>query len=620
MKLLPLVSAAVALAQAPDFAKDVYPILQKAQCGDCHQSNGVASTTRLLFPEFGAPADEVNAFGDSLRLLVDKTNPIQSLLLAKPTQRVTHAGGQRIKPGSAEEKTWQTWIQHLATTETGAKKVFVRKPGEKTVLRRLTHSQYDNTVADLVGDRTRPSQQFPPEDYIDGFRNQYEGQSISPILAEAYGAAAERVAANWQGQDPGPRFVNDFGRRAFRRPLTAEESRRYGSLHSSGGARIVMEAMLQSPVFLFRTETTAVAAHRPYARASRLAYLLWDTMPDETLLQEAAQGLLDNATGMQTAARRLLADPRARQAVDQFISQWLHFDAVLTMVKERRAFPSFNRELALAMTEETRRLAADLIWNNRSFMDLYTADYSFLNADLAALYNVAAPAEEFAKVSFPPGSDRGGILGQASILAVTSKPGDTSITSRGLFVREQLLCQKIPQPPPGVSSILPVQTEQKPMTNRERLGVHLSSPMCASCHNLVDPIGYGLEKFDGIGVRRDKMKVDLPRYNRREDVKTVEIPIDASGWVAGIQKSEFASPRDLGRILAANPQCQECVVKQFFRYAMGRHENSADRTVIERVTEDFRASGFRFQEMMVSLIKWTEFPPAPSTVAGSGGK
>jgi hypothetical protein len=136
----------------------------------------------------------------------------------------------------------------------------------------------------------------------------------------------------------------------------------------------------------------------------------------------------------------------------------------------------------------------------------------------------------------------------------------------------------------------------------------------------VDPIGYGLEKFDGIGVRRDKMKVDLPRYNRREDVKTVEIPIDASGWVAGIQKSEFASPRDLGRILAANPQCQECVVKQFFRYAMGRHENSADRTVIERVTEDFRASGFRFQEMMVSLIKWTEFPPAPSTVAGSGGK
>ncbi|MFN7921444.1 MAG: DUF1592 domain-containing protein [Bryobacteraceae bacterium] len=624
MRILVLSLAAVAVwAQTPalDFAKDVFPILQRAQCGDCHQSNGVASTTRLLFPEFGASPEEINAFGDSLRLLVDRSSPAQSLLFSKPTQRATHAGGQRIKQGSPEEKTWQAWVDHLAATEGGGKKSFARKAGERTVLRRLTHAQYDNTVADLLGDRTRPSQQFPAEDYIDGFKNQYEGQSVSPILAEAYGSAAEKVAANWQGKDPGARFVADFGRRAFRRPLTAEESRRYANLYKTGGAKLVIEAMLQSPAFLFRTEATSIVPQKPFARAARLSYLLWDTMPDEALLDDAAKGKLETAAGMEAAARRLLDNPRARQAVDQFIAQWLGLESVVTMVKERRAFPSFSRELALAMTEETRRLAQDLIWNDRNFMDLYTAGYSFLNADLAALYGVQAPSEEFAKVSFPTDSERGGLLGHASVLALTSKPGETSITSRGLFVREHLLCQKIPQPPPGVSSVLPVSTEERPMTNREKLGVHLASPICASCHNLVDPIGYGLEKFDGIGARREKMKVDVPRYNRREQNKTVEVPIDNSGWVAGIQDSKFSSPKQLGNLLSANVQCQECVVKQYFRYAMGRHETTADRAVIERVTEDFRKSGFKFQQLMISLLKWTEFPPpAAMASAGAGGR
>jgi hypothetical protein len=159
-----------------------------------------------------------------------------------------------------------------------------------------------------------------------------------------------------------------------------------------------------------------------------------------------------------------------------------------------------------------------------------------------------------------------------------------------------------------VNGVLPVQSAEKPMTNRERLGVHLTSPICASCHTLVDPIGYGLEKYDGVGAFREKMKVDLPRYDRKLEMKTTELPIDPSGYVAGIRSSEFSTPKQLGQILAANPQCQECVVKQYFRYALGRHESASDRPVIERVAADFRQSGFRFQDMMVSLVKWTEFP------------
>ncbi len=597
------------LSAQPNFVSNVMPVLDKAGCAGCHQANGVASTTRLVFPDAGASAEEMAGFGDSLRTLVDLRKPEDSLLLAKPAMRVKHAGGLRIKPGSAEEAALRQWVEHLAVTAPVARRQnYARTAGAKTVLRRLTHSQYDNTVRDLLGDRTFPSRQFPPEDFIDGFKNQYQGQSISPILADNYAAAAEKLAANWEGRDPGPGFVRQFGKRAFRRPLTAEEDTRYAALYRQGKAKMVIETMLQSPAFLYRLETAATPELRPYVRAARLSYVLWDTMPDEALVAAAERGELNTAAGLAAAAKRMLDDPRARQAADEFIAQWFRFDSILTMVKERRAFPLFNRELALAMTEETRRLAADLIWGSgRSFMDFYSANYTFLNADLAGLYKLPVPADEFTKVTFPDDTDRGGgVLGHGSFLALTSKPADTSITARGLFVREHILCQQVPQPPPGVNTNLPAAEAGKALTNRDKLQMHLVNPSCASCHNLIDPIGFGLEKFDGSGARREKARVELPKYNRREENKIVEADIDNSGWVTGIEKSEFRSPKELGRILAANAQCQECVVKQYFRYAMGRHETAADRPAIEQVTARFRESGFRFQDMMVALVGATE--------------
>jgi hypothetical protein len=598
------------LAQTPRFAEGVYPLLTKAGCQECHHSNGVASTTRLILPDRSASGEEIEQFGDSLRKLVDRADPDGSILFTKPTMRMAHAGGERIKKGSSEETAWRKWVEHLATSAPLAPARTVRARHEQNpALRRLTHSQYDNTVRDLTGDATFPSKQFPPEDFIDGFKNQYQGQSISPLLAESYAAAAEKIAANAKVKDTGASFPADFGRRAFRRPLTPEESKRYGVLYAKGGARLVIEGMLQSPAFLFWLESTPKPELKAYARASRLSYLLWDTMPDDVLYRAAAGGELNTPQGFERQARRLLTDPRARQAVDEFIAQWMRFDRVISMVKERRAYPNFTRELALAMTEETRRLAADLIWNQRNFMDLYTADHTFLNADLAGLYGLPVPAEEFSKVKYPETSGRGGILSHGSFLALTAKPAETSITARGLFIRESFLCQVVPQPPPGVNTNLPAQAEAKPRTNRELLEAHLENPACASCHKLIDPIGYGLERFDGVGGYREQMRVEIPTFNRRLNAKSVTLPINSQGWVTGIEKSEFGTPRELGKILADSPQCQECVVKQFFRYAMGRHEEPGDRAVIGRAAADFRASGYRFQEMMVSLVKWSEFPP-----------
>jgi hypothetical protein len=263
------------------------------------------------------------------------------------------------------------------------------------------------------------------------------------------------------------------------------------------------------------------------------------------------------------------------------------------------------------MTEETRLFLSDLVWNNRSFMDLFTADYGFVNGELAAIYGVAAPAREFERTPFPPESERAGVLGQATFLALTAKPDETSPTARGLFVREQFLCQHVSDPPPGVNTNLPAITEAKPQTNRDRMSMHLTDPSCATCHNLIDPIGYGFEKFDAIGGRRDKMKLTFGggfRNRAGPPAKTIELDLDTTGLVAGIQNSKFASPRELGKVMAASPECQECVVKQYFRYLAGRMETPADRPVIAKVSADFRNSQFRFKELMVSLVRAREFP------------
>lgn len=624
-------------AQESSFTKTLYPVLEKAACRACHNSDGVASVTRLLFPEENANPEEIEAFGKSLVELVDRDNPEESLLLKKPTNRTPHAGGERIKQGSAEEGVLKTWVQRLAklSGEELARALKYREEKAessgnvpKVALRRLTHSQYNNTIRDLLGDQSAPANQFPPEDFVNGFKNQYQAQNLSPLLVEAYSAAAERLASNaFQGGDrrslvpckPSAacrtRFVREFGLKAFRRPLELDEQKRYEELFRREtdfykGAQLMVEAMLQSPHFLFRLEETANPKWKPYVTATRLSYALWDSLPDAALFESAARGELASAASVEKAARRMLNDPRARQAMDEFVAQWLRFDRLLTASKDRRRFPMFNRESAFAMTEEARSFIADLIWNDRDFTRVFTADYSFINADLAAIYGMPAPAKEFDRAQFPAESERSGLLGQSLFLALTAKPDDTSPTARGLFIREQFLCQHVAEPPPGVNTNLPDITEAKPQTNRERLREHVANPSCATCHNLIDPIGFAFEKFDAIGARRDKFKLQFfvtDEDDNRRTAKTVELPMDTSGHVAGIPDSKFSSPRELGTVLARSPQCQECLVKQYFRYTTGRMETPADRSLIRQVFDDFKKSQFLFKELMISLVRSREF-------------
>jgi len=645
--LLLAAGASSAPAQAPvSFSDTLYPVFQKAGCRMCHNPEGVASATRLRFPEEGASKERIDAFGKSLVELVDRQNPDGSILFQKPTARIKHSGGERIKKGSEEEALLKNWIGYLATlTGPELRQALLYKQHEAAgsgavthaVLRRLTHQQYNNTVRDLLGEPTGPASQFPAEDYVNGFKNQYQSQSLSPVQAEAYSRAAERVAANafrrgdsrhlipcspdqadcrWQ-------FIRTFGRRAFRRPLQPEEIRRYGALFKAEpdflkGAQTVIEAMLQSPSFLFWMEQTSIPEWKPYATASRLAYFIWDTMPDDALLDTAARGELNTADDAARAARRMLDDPRARQGLDDFVSQWLRFDRALTAARDQRLFPLFNRDLASAMTEEAKHFIGDLVWNDRSFMEAFTANYSFVNSNLAAVYKVPVPLHEYERVEFPPDQQRSGLLGQALFLTLTSKLEDTAPTGRGLFVREQFLCQHVPPPPPGVDTNLPVLEEARPLTNRERLSAHTTNKSCAGCHALIDPIGFGLEKFDAIGAYRDKQKLlFFPEYHggpKKPKPREIDLALDTTGVVAGLPDSQFTSARQLGELLARTPQCQECMVKQVFRYMSGRQDTRADVPVIRQAFEDFRNSGFHFKAMVVSLVRQWDFGPGEGTV------
>lgn len=630
-------SAMAQEAQGEAFFLDkVYPALHEAQCVRCHSSNGVANETALAFPREAATAPEITAFGLSLADFVDRQDPTQSQLVLKPTRRIQHTGGERIKPGSNQERLVQQWATYLAgLTDEQLQDAQIRAAAEirqaprPLAIRRLTHSQYDNTVRDLLGDTYQPASSFPKEDFVSGFKNQVESQGFSPLQAEAYAQAAERLArAAFRGGDqrgllPGvpqspsdeacaAEFVRQFGRKAFRRPLTNDEQRTFVALLLAEaaqsqdfyrGAGLVVETMLQSPHFLFRIDRGG--ANAQYELASRLSYLLWDTQPDADLLAAAEKGQLQTLEQVEATARRMLADQRAVLAWDEFLAQWLRFDQLLAATRDRRRFREYNAELAAAMLEETRRLFRHLVWQDRDFRELFTANYTFINSDLARLYDLPRPTEEFGQVEYPADSGRAGVLGHGTFLVLTSKPAETSPTGRGLYVRNHFLGQEVPPPPPGVDTNLPAITDGAPLTNRQRLEIHLNSESCAGCHRLIDPIGLALEQYNAIGAFQPRMSLQFGgrgNESRGNRPTMVELDLDTSGYIQGIEGSEFKTPKELGRILAESQACQRSIVKQLFRYSFGREEGPSDQAMLEDLLAKFRASGYRFRELIVAMV------------------
>lgn len=479
--------------------------------------------------------------------------------------------------------------------------------GASSQLRRLTRVEYNNTVRDLLGDTSKPADAFAPDEKALGVAI---GGTVTNLLGEQFQDAAEKLAAKAasnlsvltncnpasSGEDTcAAAIVDDWVSRAYRRPVDAEEKTRLLSLYSgikakygfSTGVEVLVRATLQSPNFLYVVEAGSGPTGRipltQFELASRLSYFLWSSMPDQELFTVAKAGTLTNATTLEEQARRMLADPRAADTVRAFHRQWLELEHLDSLNKDADYYPAFNDTLRAAMAEETERFAEDVVLNQGSFDALFSSDTSYVNAELAKLYGVTPPASGWAKVTLPP-ERRGGILTQASFLSTHAHPNQTSPILRGKFVREAVLCQLIDPPPSNVEIKIP--QVQPGLTTKERFAQHASDPACKDCHELMDPIGFGFEKFDGIG-----------QYRQTED----GISLDDTGEVVDADVAgPFTGAVELAQKLTGSATAKDCMTRLWFRFALKRGEVD-DEYTIAQARKRFEASGYDIRELMVGL-------------------
>lgn len=505
------------------------------------------------------------------------------------------------------------------------------EPGESP-LRRMTRAEYDNTIFDLLGDDSRPARGFVPEEESLGFNNQAAALVVSPLLAEQYMFAAESIAERavdrLLDEVPSCRgaaesdacraeveaFIAAFGKRAYRRPLAADEVTELAELFEQGltlseasndartALSLVVQAMLQSPHFLYRVEFGMpdpvegdVVPLTPYEIASRLSYLLWGTMPDEELFAAAERGALSTAAEIEAQARRMLEDPRAREAVKSFHRQWLGLEKIHEIAaggKDPELYPDYRDELLPLFQAETEAFLEHAIFEqDASVTTLFTASYSMMNRELAAFYGIEGGprGDAFERVELDP-SQRAGFITHAGLLALYAKPNRSSPVHRGRFVRQSLLCQ-IPPPPPDVVPEPPMVDPTK--TTREQFSQHVADAGCRSCHKLLDPIGFGFEHYDALGRWRDTEN---------------GIPVDASGELTQTDvDGPFDGAVELAHRLAASEQVRACVVKQWFRFGHGRAEQSADRCSLAQATEAFEASNYNIKALLVALTQTDAF-------------
>jgi hypothetical protein len=489
-------------------------------------------------------------------------------------------------------------------------------------LRRLTRQEYANSVRDLLGAANVGRDDLPADENVGPFFSNTVtalgdlGTQQYLDSAERLGAAAvataadvdrlvacDRTVASATDATCAAAFVDRLGRRAFRRPLATDEKARYVALFTAtaaggtfaDGIRLVVQTMLQSPSFLYHLELDAaptasgsIVALDSYQLAARLSFFLWNSVPDDALLASAAGGQLLDAAGVRAEVARMLADARARDAISTFHAQWLDLAKLAALGKDPTLFPQFNPALRDAMAAETMAFVDDVMRAGDGRLDtLLTASYSVLDGPLFELYGVARPAGTTGPVhvALDP-TRRAGLLTQAAFLATHAHENQTSPVARGVAILRNVLCVALPDPPPNVDNAPP--DPQPGATTRERFAAHESIASCAACHKMIDGIGMGFEAYDAVGAWRT---MDGGRA------------VDATGNVLGAP--EIAGPFDgaaaLARKLAGSVQVQQCVARQWFRFALGRLETASDGCSLQGMFDGFQASGHDVRQLLASI-------------------
>lgn len=494
--------------------------------------------------------------------------------------------------------------------------------GTEPRVRLITTDQYVNSMRYVFGAGIELRVEFPPFERTEGLLgNSSAFAGISSSQLEQFQSAAASVAR--QVVDPSNReflipckpaveraadtacateFLSSTGRLLYRRPLTGAELEQFVDNAASGadtlndfyaGLELALEAMLLSPDVLYIVDRVEPDPDNDghwrldaYSLAARLSYFLWNASPDAELLDAAASGDLQTKPGRVHAVDRMLASPRLADGVRAFFDDMYRFSDIKTISKDPAIYPQFQSATAAAAREQTLRTVIDhLITKKKSYLDLYTTRSTFMSPDLATVYETSPPSG-WVPYMVPSESQRIGLLGQVSFLALHAHPGRSSATLRGTALRETLLCQEVPPPPPNVDFSVLNNPDSNYPTQRDRVRAHLENPSCAGCHLIIDPIGLGLENFDGEG-----------RYRLRENGAL----IDASGDLDGVQ---FEDAAGLAHALKDNWALPKCLVQRMYYYSVGGPTVASYERLafLNYMNQRFAADEYRLLDLLRTIV------------------
>ena len=402
-------------------------------------------------------------------------------------------------------------------------------------------------------------------------------------------------------------ILRPFVTRAFRRPAADQEVERLIRFVVAAtkegdsferGIQLAMQAVLVSPHFLFRieldpesTDPAAIRTLNDFELATRLSYFLWSSMPDDELFRLAHEGTLRKEGNLAAQVRRMLKDPKSAALVENFAGQWLQLRNLKNISPDKKQFSAFDDALRSAMEQETRLFFGAIVEEDRSILDLLDANFTFLNERLAKHYGIAGvQGDEFRKVALTTG-ERGGILGHASVLLVTSNPTRTSPVKRGKWVLENLLGAAPPPPPPGTPELKEAGDKPLEGTLRQRMEQHRANPACAACHAQMDALGFGMENYDVVGAWR---------------AKEGDLDIDASGTLPG--GASFKSPAELRAVLRGRgAEFRRCFTEKLLTYALGRGLEYYDRCTVDTIAHNLAAGQDRFSAVVLEIVNSDAF-------------
>ena len=490
-------------------------------------------------------------------------------------------------------------------------------------IHRLNNTEYDNTVRDLLGSASHPAAKFLAEDG-NNFDNtasalgmtgaQYEKylNAASDLMVESLASPANKAryltCVPAGAADPCARkIIETFGLQIYRRPLEAAEVDRAIDVYNADLARgndgseavgQALRAMLASANFLYRVEYDAdpksTTPHQvsSYEMASRLSYLHWSSMPDATLFDAAKAGKLSDPPALEATVDRMLADAKASAFTESFAGQWLDFRNLLTHSVATTVFPTYDEKLADAMIAEGQMWFQEFLNQDRPLSEWFTADFNFVNDTLAKHYGISAPGtgDQLTRVTVTSDKRRG-FLGLASFLTRTSVPSRTSPTERGAWVLSELLCSAPPPPPPMVADLdksakADDMSPQGAENVRDRLERHRSDPACNGCHQTFDPIGFGLERFDGVGRYRET-------YGNGD-------PIPLEGTMP--DGTVFSGPEELGKLVGQDPRFSACAASKLYTYALGRDVEAYDDATMQKLATRWASRGLTLKDLLKEVV------------------